>query len=253
MDKVQCDLHGEQDIAFVCNHLAAESHALGFHHSEESDSFYPDAWCDNCETIRVTHDGWNDESESLVSIKLVCVTCYRKTRARNTKPDISLDALSAMRWKCGSCDKVHTGSCLDFGFDHPYYWNEEIETSHCNENFCSINHTDYFVHGVIELPIIGTNEDFRWGVWGSLSKENFQRMLDRNDEQDLPAMFSWLSTQIDDYPNTLSLKMYAHVQKGARRPVFELEPTDHPLALQQFDGILPTQIREIMLKRVFPQ
>jgi len=182
MDKVQCDEHGEQERAFVCSHLQEDSYALGFHHSEESDSDYPDAWCDDCETIRASHDGWTDEAQSLVSIKLICARCYRKTRARNTKPEVSLEAISSMRWKCSSCDEIHTGACLDIGFDHPYYWDEENETSHCNEDFCSIDNSDYFVRGIIELPIIGTN-DHSAGEYGVLlarptsSASSISRML----------------------------------------------------------------------------
>jgi hypothetical protein len=250
-DKIQCDTHGERHQAFVCIHLSATSVALGFNCSE-SDSPYLDAWCDDCEIIRDAHDGWTDEAQSLTKIALICSSCYELTRARNTHPAVTLEELSSMRWKCGTCDEWHTGPCLDFGFDEPYYWDGENESSHLNEDFCSIDDRDFFIKGLIKLPIIGTDQTFNWGVWGSLSRENFHRLLEMNDDEsrsDLPHMFSWLSTQISDYPETLSLKMYAHIQKSGMRPHFYLEESDHPLALEQRNGILPERIREIMLKR----
>ena len=75
-------------------------------------------------------------------------------------------------------------------------------------------------------------------------------MNDDDRRVDLPCMFSWLSTRIADYPETLSLKMYAHIQKPCMRPHFQLEESDHPLAQEQRNGISPERIREIMLLRL---
>jgi len=100
---------------------------------------------------------------------------------------------------------------------------------------------------------MGTNETFRWGVWGSLKRENFEKLMEMIDDPkrvELPPMFSWLSNQIDEYPDTLNLKMYAHIQDVGDRPTFELEPTDHPLSQEYYDGITPERVREIMMRRL---
>ena len=162
------------DEAYVCTHLSEPSVARGFNCSEESDSPYPDAWCDDCELIRAAHDGWTDEAQSLVKILLICSSCYEQTRVRNTRPSVTLDDLATLRWKCGSCDEWHTGPCLDFGHDEPYYWERETESSRLNEDFCSIDDRDFFVRGLIKLPILGTDETFNWGVWGSLSRKTLR-------------------------------------------------------------------------------
>ena len=67
---------------------------------------------------------------------------------------------------------------------------------------------------------------------------------------ELPPMFSWLSNNIDEYPETLNLKMYAHIQELTQRPFFELEPTDHPLSQEYHHGISPERVREIMKLRL---
>jgi len=251
-DTINCQQHGEQTTAFVCSHLADLSVALGFNYSEDNQGEFPDAWCDNCEIIRAAHDGWNEESEALTKIRLVCAACYARTRIRNTRPPVSLEDLSELRWKCGTCEELHIGPCLDFGYDKPHYWSDELEcnTSHLNEDFCSIEDQHFFVRGVIELPIIGSDQVFCWGVWGSLSKENFERVANRDenstDGEDGP-MFSWLSSQIVGYPETINLKMKAHKSEPGERPRFELEPTDHPLSQEQQKGIYPERIRQITL------
>jgi hypothetical protein len=73
-------------------------------------------------------------------------------------------------------------------------------------------------------------------------------MDDDPKRADLPPMFSWLSTKFPDYPDTLNLKMYAHVQEPGLRPHFELEPSDHPLSQEFHHGIMPERVREIMLR-----
>src|SRR5262249_36355440 len=107
--------------------------------------------------------------------------------------------------------------------------------------------------GIIHLPIIGAGETFRWGVWGSLSRENFAKLRQLDDDPkrtELQPMFSWLSTQIPEYPDTLNIKMYGHIQEPGLRPTFRLEPTDHPLSQQYHKGITPEQVKEIMLGRL---
>ena len=47
------------------------------------------------------------------------------------------------------------------------------------------------------------------------------------------------------YPNTLRLKTKVHTQAGNLRPLVELEPTAHPLAVEQRNGITMGRAREI--------
>ena len=270
-DTVRCPVHGETKPTHVCEHLAKSRFGLGFNHDEpDSENPYPDAWCDDCELIREAHGGWNEESEKLATISLLCARCYELARIRNTHPETTLADLEQLRWKCSTCDEWHTGACLDFGYSWPFYWTKEHGQNNLadvlgtdaakghahtflNEDFCVIEGKHFFVRGVIHLPIVGTDETFRWGVWGSLSEPNFNQLIEMNDDPkriDLPPMFSWLSSQIKDYPDSLSLKMYAHIQALHDRPLFELEPADHQLAREYHHGITPERVKEIMLGRL---
>jgi len=269
-DKIQCASHGESFETFVCSHLVGETAGLGFNRNDPTDDDpFPDAWCDDCEIICAAHDGWNEQTKKLVKISLLCSGCYERARIRNTRTEMTLDDLANLRWKCGTCEEWHTGACLDFGFDWPYYWTKEHANDQrrsrllpnwgkqrktfLDDDYCAIDGEHFFVRGIIPVPIIGTAESFAWGVWGSLSREHFEELREMGDNPkraDLAPMFSWLSTKIDGYPDTLSLKMYAHIQKPPDRPRFELEPTDHPLAREYHNGITPERVREIMISRV---
>jgi hypothetical protein len=268
---VQCATHGQSQKTFVCAHLLGETAGLGFNRDDPTDDNpFPDAWCDNCELIRASHNGWNDDSQNLAKISLLCSGCYERALIRNTRTSFTLDDLTDLRWKCGSCEEWHTGPCLDFSYNSPYYWMEGHEKTSrslallpswsenhrktfLDENYCAIDDHDFFVRGIIHLPIIGAAETFRWGVWGSLSRENFETLRKMEDDPKrvgLPPMFSWLSTQIPEYPDTLNLKMYGRTQELDPRLHFQLEPSDHPLSQEYHKGIKAERVKQIMMDRL---
>ncbi len=269
-NSVQCPTHGETEETFVCSHLTEGLAGLGFNRNEPSEEDpFPDAWCDDCELIFQAHGGWTTESQKLVEVRMLCSGCYERSRIRNTRTEVSFDDLSQPRWKCGSCEEWHYGPCLNFSHLSPTYWtaeneaanqieiflsgSEQLLTNLLTEDICILDSEHYFIRGLIELPIVGTNETFKWGVWGSLKRENFETLLEMNEDPErvnLPPMFSWLSNSIDEYPETLNLKMYAHVQEPGLRPMFELEPTDHPLSLEYYHGITPERVKDIMMRRL---
>lgn len=88
--KVECKNHGFARPAFVCQHLNFEKQK-GFEEAfetfegmdlEEGEDFQ--AWCNECEKIRIKFDGWNEESEKFAKIKLVCENCYFELKKFNT-------------------------------------------------------------------------------------------------------------------------------------------------------------------------
>lgn len=89
--KVECDQHGHSRPAFVCQHLDCKT-ARGFHEAfdtfkgmelEEDDDFQ--AWCDECEKVRIEYGEWNEESESFAQIQLICENCYFELKEFNQK------------------------------------------------------------------------------------------------------------------------------------------------------------------------
>jgi len=159
--------------------------------------------------------------------------------------------LTNRRWQCHTCKEWHTGLPLDYAWDSPYYYwvlpEEDQKRSFLNNDLCVIEERDYFIRGVIEIPIIGTTECFRWGVWSSLSVKNFQFVVDHWDDRDLDRiepMFGWLSTKMDPYPDTLNLKVNVCLRSNRLRPKVVLEPTEHPLAVDQRRGITLARVED---------
>lgn len=86
---INCDVHGKIRRAFICQHLNKRN-KTGFEEAfptqkgmqlDEEDDFQ--AWCDECEKVRVKYDGWNDESMKFASIKLICERCYFEIKEFN--------------------------------------------------------------------------------------------------------------------------------------------------------------------------
>jgi hypothetical protein len=83
-----------------------------------------------------------------------------------------------------------------------------------------------------------------------VSEESIMRILELWNasaieiEKEAPK-FGWLCNNISLYPPTMGLKTNLHLRGGGPRPSIELEPTDHPLAIEQRHGISLKRVEEI--------
>jgi hypothetical protein len=57
--------------------------------------------------------------------------------------------------------------------------------------------------------------------------------------------FGWLSTALPCYPDTLNLKTHVPSCPVGLRPLIEPESTEHPLAVEQRNGITMARVQEI--------
>lgn len=154
---------------------------------------------------------------------------------------------------CSSCGERHEGLPFGYGALAPAFWSDDMagRPGHLlTDEQCVIDREHFFVRARLLLPVIDVAEElFDWGVWVSLSRENFARTeeLWTNPERvNEPPYFGWLSTELPVYePSTVNLKAMLHSQPVGRRPILELEPTDHPLAVEQLTGITVARVQEI--------
>ncbi|MFD4675037.1 DUF2199 domain-containing protein [Lentzea sp. NPDC058450] len=159
--------------------------------------------------------------------------------------------MTALGFSCSCCGEVHDGLPFAYSMPAPVYWSEEVAGlpgSFLAGEQCVIGNEHFFARGRIVLPVRDAEEDLEWGVWVSLSPANYQRMLDVFDEParvDEPPYFGWLSTALPgyEYP-TVNLKTKLHTQELGVRPLIELEPTGHPLAVEQREGITVARVQE---------
>ncbi|MEV0676127.1 DUF2199 domain-containing protein [Actinosynnema sp. NPDC050436] len=161
---------------------------------------------------------------------------------------------------CSCCGRHHDELPFSYGTPAPAFWHEGLAAdagSALAAEQCVIGGEHFFVRARVVLPVVDADEDFEWGVWVSLSKAHFARASKlwvdpaRVDE---PPYFGWLSTELPVYePTTLNLKTEVHSQPIGTRPTVELEPTDHPLAVEQRTGITLDRVRAIAELLLHPE
>jgi len=109
---------------------------------------------------------------------------------------------------------------------------------------------DFFVRGVIEIPVHDYEHEFGWGVWVSHKKKNFETYRQNFDRPSIGPFFGWLCTEINYYPETtLHLKTMAHYRGQGLRPSIVLDEADHLLYRHQRDGISLSEAWRIVHER----
>lgn len=147
-----------------------------------------------------------------------------------------------MSYRCATCGELHE-DLPDIGRGKPDHWWEVPEEERdrrveLTTDTCIIDDEDFFVRGVIEIPIHDYPESFGFGVWVSQNRENFYTYLANYDSSDIGPFFGWLCTNIEYYEeDTLLLQTMVHFRGGGERPRIKLEATDHHLAVDQRNGI----------------
>ncbi|MFI5014717.1 MAG: DUF2199 domain-containing protein [Hyphomicrobiales bacterium] len=157
-------------------------------------------------------------------------------------------------WTCGCCGKQHNTLPLDHAYYSPDQWHglsdaERESRAKLNADVCIIDRRDFFIRGCLEIPIVDSAQKFVWGLWVSVSETSFLRVMDLWDApsvEDEPPLFGWLCNSIEIYPATFGLKTNLRLRSGGIRPAIELEPTDHPLAVEQRQGVSVRRIEELV-------
>lgn len=143
-------------------------------------------------------------------------------------------------YTCTICGQTHA-DLPHIGSAAPFHWSDEMARDPENlltEDLCIIEGRDFFVRGVLQIPVHDFHHEFGWGVWVSHKQENFEAYREHFDRAAIGPFFGWLCTQIDYYSETtLELKTMAHYRGSGLRPRIVLEESRHPLYRQQRDGV----------------
>jgi hypothetical protein len=155
-----------------------------------------------------------------------------------------------MSFRCSVCGKSHEG-LPNIGTDKPDHWwdvpeEERDQRIELTSDTCIIDNEEFFIRGVIEIHVHDHPEVFGFGVWVSQKRENFYKYLENFDSADIGPFFGWLCSRINYYAeDTRLLKTFAYFRKDLR-PSIVVEETDHPLAVDQRDGITLDKAWEIV-------
>jgi hypothetical protein len=159
-----------------------------------------------------------------------------------------------MRWTCKSCGAVHDELPLDWQYDAPWYWDGgRAPHDGLTSDLCvwtdDDGRTNYFIRGLLSIPIVDANDALIYGAWSSLSRESHDRVNELWDDParvDEPPYFGWLSNTIAGYPDTLNIPANVVTSELEWRPQIVLDPDfDHPLVQEQREGISLDRAKDI--------
>ncbi len=148
-------------------------------------------------------------------------------------------------YTCGICGKVHDELLMDIAIMRPLDYfkvpdKERKRRVKYTEDLCSIDDKEFFIRGILALPVKDSEEEFRWGAWALISEDDFNRYLelwDADDVGDEPPFVGWVAGGIPAYPDTDRLEVKVRLQSGNQRPRFQLVSDQHPLGRDQREGI----------------
>lgn len=141
----------------------------------------------------------------------------------------------------------------DWAFDRPTYWEGPRDgDDFLDDDLCrwtdDAGAPSYFIRGLVTIPVLDAEDDFRYGVWSSLSEASFARVIEHWEDParvNEPPYFGWFSNSLPGYPDTLNLPLDVVTDELEKRPELVFHDADHPLVVEQRDGITMARVREI--------
>jgi hypothetical protein len=161
-----------------------------------------------------------------------------------------------LAYKCPCCGQIYDELPLCFGNDKPDYYysvpvNEREKRIELKESICVVDEAHFFHRGRLVIPIIDYSEDLEFNVWTSISQNNFEIRMDLwHDENRVKQApyFGWLQTVVSTYGDTLNLKTIAIEREVGVIPHIKLIEENHPLTIDQENGIMYKKAVEIVSK-----
>ncbi len=169
---------------------------------------------------------------------------------------VDLEESAEGSFSCAACGEEHGELPMDFGIDHPasYYDTEEFPTDRwkIDPDYATYGEGEHhFVRGVLEIPVLDGPGPFCYGIWVSASDKSFRaiRTTELPDEHTLGGpFFGWVQSELPFYPSVLGLKAHTWARGGNLRPLIQLEPTGHPLAVEHRCGITMARVHELVAR-----
>lgn len=158
-----------------------------------------------------------------------------------------------MGFKCDVCGQYHEEFPMDLAYKRPgdYFKipkNERSERVHINEDICVIDDKEFYIRGIIELPVKNNSDTFRFGTWARINKDDFEKYLELWDATEInePPFLGQLSGGIGFYEETDKLEVNIYLQSNNDRPKFKLISKVHLLGIDQEQGISMEKVHQFV-------
>lgn len=156
-------------------------------------------------------------------------------------------------FRCHCCGNVHHEIPLGFAADFPDPYanlsrDDRDNRALISSDQCIIDQELFFLRGCLELPIIGSEDVFLWGVWARVHEKDFDtihQFWEKVGRERLIGPFSGrLMNSLSIYPETFNLRLRIEIQPAGQRLLFVLEEPEHVLTLEQQHGLTRDKANE---------
>ena len=178
--------------------------------------------------------------------------------AQNKNALRKLKLMDMGEWQCTCCNAVHSG-LPDLATTYPDIAGVpktpelnsalSLKENFLSEDFCVLNGEHFFIRTILKFQVNGLGKEFGFGVWSSLSRENFEHYIE-NFDQGLPegeelSWFSWFMTSLNYFEETFKAKTSVIPQPNRQRPTVLFAEKSHRIYQMQRDGIEPVEMLKI--------
>lgn len=146
------------------------------------------------------------------------------------------------------------GPALSFAADFPDLYanlsrDERESQAIIASDQCVVDSQWFSLRGLAEIPILGSDQPFLWGVWASVREQVYDEISDSWElvgrEKTHGPYAGRLANSLPIYPETLNLKLKIILRPTGVRPLFVFADDEHSLAKQQKCGISQAQAVEL--------
>ena len=150
-----------------------------------------------------------------------------------------------MGFTCSVCGEYHDEQLLDIraGLPDPVFELDDTERdarADVGDDWCVLDDERFFVRGLVELPVPALRDQFRFGAWVEVARDDFAK-LGRlwHDPGGLrhPPFAATLANELRPYAGTAGLPVLLRLEDVERLPSIEVLDGEHPLGRDQRDGV----------------
>lgn len=178
-------------------------------------------------------------------------------RKEEVKALKALQDMAKGTWSCSQCEEIHSG-LFDLAVFGPSAWPEDAvyepnsalrhDGNFLSEDFCIINGENFLVRCVLLLPIHGLSQPLGFGVWSTLSRDNFDAYVSEFDEGHAGNGIEWTGWFMNKLPvfgETYAEPCWVYPQKKRQRPQLFMQDAETELGRLQRDGISARQALDV--------
>lgn len=118
---------------------------------------------------------------------------------------------------------------------------------------CVLDDARYFIAGTLPILVQGRTELFKIGTWAEVDAASFNGLLHQARQPTDAGYSGTIANELSPEPGSNGLKVSIRVSSVNELPEFYLDPTEHPLAQDQADGITPQRASAYLLDPPFSE